>query len=238
VLPYIILYFLPYGYLVNKAFLQMPWHIQIIGHISNITIFITPTLISITVYLAMISRANKLKIPSELGAKGRPQDINTVSAGISIKQCKMNPMVSEQQHNATNPTLNVADETLSSSDTSDIAVAHVEVIHIGDTEPTTLPVRCPASPRTPSAVARSSSLELEAATRAMKTNLLILLLTCLNYSVLAIPSANWKTLVALVAGTVWKCLLPTITTVSNFGPVRELVAVYLQRLVQPRAVSA
>jgi hypothetical protein len=43
---------------------------------------------------------------------------------------------------------------------------------------------------------------------------------------------------ALIFESTMKFLLPTVTTISNFGPVREVVALYLQRMFRQRVPSA
>jgi hypothetical protein len=125
--------------------------------------------------------------------------------------------------------LNVINEASSVSNTDAIEVIGIEVIQIDGTEQNTHP----GIPQTSIPLQRPSSNELEASARAMKTNLLMLILFVLNYTLLLFPSASWRTLMAYICVIVLKFLVPVVTTISNFGPVRELMTVYFQSIFQP-----
>jgi hypothetical protein len=214
--------------MVKKRFVQMPRYIQIIGHISNMIIWNIPVIISIAVYFKIMMRGKNMESVSASIDKNRSQNVNTISAGIIIKRKRLNP-VAQEAHNVAGLTLNVINEASSTSNTNDVEAANVEVIQIQDTEQNSHP----DIPQSSSPQPRISSRELEASARAMKTNLLMLLLFFLNYSLLIIPSMNWTTFMATVFATILKFLIPTVTTISNFGPVRELMTVYLQSIFQP-----
>jgi hypothetical protein len=214
--------------MANKGFHQMPRHIQIIGHVYNIIIWIIPVIISIAVYIKIIRRGKNLAISSTSLDKNRSQHINTISAGIIIQRQRLNPVAQEPQ-NVVGPRLNSINETSSTSNTNAIEVANVEVLQIQDSEQNTYP----SIPQSFSPQPRFSSHKLEASARAMKTNLLMLLLFCLNYSLLIIPSVNWTKFMAFIFATILKFLIPTVTTISNFGPVRELMMAYLHNIIQP-----
>jgi hypothetical protein len=214
--------------MVNKGFSQMPGHIQIIGHISNMIIWMIPVIISIAVYCAVIIRSKNLEPVSASMDKNRSQQINTISAGIEIKRRRLN-LVAPERQNIVGPTLNVINEASSASNTDAIEVIGIEVIQIDGTEQNTHP----GIPQTSIPLQRPSSNELEASARAMKTNLLMLILFVLNYTLLLFPSASWRTLMAYICVIVLKFLVPVVTTISNFGPVRELMTVYFQSIFQP-----
>ncbi len=75
-----------------------------------------------------------------------------------------------------------------------------------------------------------SSPEIDAALRSMKTNLLMLLLFFINTLILFIPHPHWRLFVAGNFESLLKFLLPTVTTISNFGPVKEVVKIYMNNL--------
>jgi hypothetical protein len=70
-LPYITLYFLPYGFGRDKSFAQMPLHIIIIGHISNLTVFSFPVIVSVVVYVKLTREGQRRKLE-------RQQDVFSV----------------------------------------------------------------------------------------------------------------------------------------------------------------
>jgi hypothetical protein len=194
--------------MVKKRFVQMPRYIQIIGHISNMIIWNIPVIISIAVYFKIMMRGKNMESVSASIDKNRSQNVNTISAGIIIKRKRLNP-VAQEAHNVAGLTLNVINEASSTSNTNDVEAANVEVIQIQDTEQNSHP----DIPQSSSPQPRISSRELD--------------------SLLIIPSMNWTTFMATVFATILKFLIPTVTTISNFGPVRELMTVYLQSIFQP-----
>jgi hypothetical protein len=70
--------------------------------------------------------------------------------------------------------------------------------------------------------------EMEAALRSMKTNLLMLLLFMMTGFIFLIPPLEWKMFAAIMFQSFLKLLLPIVTTISNFGPVKEVARIYFE----------
>ena len=66
--------------------------------------------------------------------------------------------------------------------------------------------------------------------RSMKTNLMMLILFFINTLILFIPSAHGKIIIAIVFEAILKLLLPAVTTISNFGPVKDVVKLSWEEL--------
>ena len=79
---------------------------------------------------------------------------------------------------------------------------------------------------------KQSSAEIEALLRSMKTNLMMLLLFFANTFIHFIPSLHGKIAAAIIFEVVLKLLLPTVTIISNFGPVKDIVKLYLENLME------
>ena len=79
---------------------------------------------------------------------------------------------------------------------------------------------------------KQSSAEIKAVLRSMKTNLMMLLLFFANTFILFIPSAHGKIAAAIIFEAILKLLLPTVTIISNFGPVKDIVKLYLENLME------
>lgn len=78
--------------------------------------------------------------------------------------------------------------------------------------------------------AKKNSAEIESALRSMKTNLAMLILffgTCLIF---ALPTVQMKLIIGISYQSILKFVLPTVTMISNFGPIRDVVILYLQNL--------
>ncbi len=69
--------------------------------------------------------------------------------------------------------------------------------------------------------------EIEVALRSMKTNLLMLLLFMMTGFIFLIPPLERKMFTAIMFQSFLKLLLPTVMTISNFGPVKEVARIYL-----------
>ena len=79
---------------------------------------------------------------------------------------------------------------------------------------------------------KQSSAEIEALLRSMKTNLMMLLLFFANTFIHFIPSLHGKIAAAIIFEAVLKLLLPTVTIISNFGPVKDIVKLYLENMME------
>ena len=78
---------------------------------------------------------------------------------------------------------------------------------------------------------RHHRLEIEAALRSMKTNFILLLIFFLNILLMFfLPQNKSAAIVGISLEIVMKFALPTITAISNFGPVKDMIKLYLQSM--------
>ena len=82
------------------------------------------------------------------------------------------------------------------------------------------------------------SAEIESALRSMKTNLMMLVLFFANCLILFLPTVELKLFLGPFYASLLKFLLPTVTTISNFGPIKKVVKLYLQNLMPRRDVES
>jgi hypothetical protein len=237
--PYVILYFLPYGFMVTKSFTQMPGHIQLVVGISNTIIFSTPIIISLTMYI-ILTNAVKKRDHAAADEEDQAPDISSNSSNLKITPWRKNTVAPNKPQDVAIPTLNTINET--SSQSSGIHIIETVTIqtksNIKNIQSSTHPDTCPDDPEEVGRYPHRPSMEIEAALRSMKTNLLMLLLFFLNFFLLLIPYDTWRVFWDLIVQSLLKFVLPTFTTISNFGPVREVVAIYLQRMFHRRVPSA
>ena len=231
-LTYVILYFLPYGFITEKSFTQMPVHIIIAGNASNFIVFSIPIVVSVVVYLVLtkeVQRRRQLEQEEHQEVSVQvisfpPEKFRDVSLDDS-SELELSCSVQDLPY-----PLNMVPEDPEASQ------AH------GDEKKVKKP-RVVLSARTRSnrglkakiegliePKAKQSSAEIEAALRSMKTNLMMLLMFFVNTFILFIPSVHGKIVAAIVFEAILKLLLPTVTTVSNFGPVKDVVKLYLENL--------
>ena len=85
---------------------------------------------------------------------------------------------------------------------------------------------------------KKKNAEIESALRSLKTNLIMLLLFFALCVIIFFPTDEMKHFVWLSYASILKFLLPTVTTISNFGPIREVVKLYLQNLMSRRDVES
>jgi hypothetical protein len=170
----------------------------------------------------------------------QPPDIISNSSDLKITPWRKNTVAPNKPQDVAVPTLNMINET--SSQSADIHIIETVTIqtmsNINGIQSSTHPGSCPDDPEEVGQYPRRPSMEIEAALRSMKTNLLMLLLFFLNCFLLLIPSDTWRMLSSLIVESLLKFVLPTVTTISNFGPVKEVVALYLQRMFHQRVPSA
>ena len=69
-------------------------------------------------------------------------------------------------------------------------------------------------------------IERIAALRSMKTNLLMLLLFLIYGLFTFVPTMKWKMFLFILFESFLKCLMPIVTTLSNFGPVKRVAKIY------------
>jgi len=228
-LPYIILYFLPYGFGRDKSFAQMPLHIIIIGHISNLTVFSFPVIVSVVVYVKLTREGQRRKLE-------RQQDV------FSVQTLPAHPRADTSESNSLDSggytvddlpyPLNVVQESSNRGQSSDQQLGNLETLN-------NLPP-IPAIPKSKSTAGKTgaqissnsgeSNAEIEATLRSMKTNFLMLLLFLLIIFIGFIPSPHWKMFVGCFVQSLIKFFLPIVTTISNFGPVKKVVKAYLENL--------
>jgi hypothetical protein len=239
VAPYIVLYFLPYGFLVNRSFTQMPGHILAIAAISNTSIYSLPIIASVVMYIKLTLSVKQLNL-SLPEVEDHMADLSSKSDDLRHKHWHRNVVAPKSQQSLDVATPNAINEASSEgSDVDDIKViGEPTVNNVSSTVPSNVSAVCHEEPNDAGSVPRRPSMEIEAALRSMKTNLLMLLLFFLNCLLLLIPSDTWRMFAAIIFQSALKFLLPTVTTISNFGPVKEVVAIYLQRMLRPRSPSA
>jgi hypothetical protein len=231
-LPYVVLYFLPYGFIKEKSFTQMPTHIIVIGNVCNFIVFSIPIVISIIMYIILTKEVQRRKSEQE------PQ-IFLIQANTSN-----HPKRSSRQ-SSTNDSSDVGHfvedlpyplNTIQESDESEHKSSKQKTNQTIINNPSALPTRKESKSLSVhiknmvSSKNNQSCAEIEAALRSMKTNLLMLLLFFINTLILFLPHPHWKVFVAGLFESLLKFLLPTITTVSNFGPVKEVVKIYMNNL--------
>ena len=74
---------------------------------------------------------------------------------------------------------------------------------------------------------KKEEIEKLAALRSMKTNLLMVLMFAALGLFTLVPTMKWKLFLFILFETILKCMLPIITTLSNFGPVKNVAKMYL-----------
>ena len=221
-LPYIILYFLPYGFITERSFTQMPKHLIIAASCFNFVIFIIPIIISIVMYIVL---TKKVKQRMENHRK-------SCNISVVLKSLHNNPSASSST------TYNLQDlpyplNTLSINE--NVAVDR-ETRGQGKTRKTesgSIATAADANIEDTleiAAIEKQTCAEIEAALRSMKTNLIMFLFFFVNTFILFIPSEQWRLLIALSFQAVVKFLLPTITMITNFGPVKDVFKMYVNNL--------
>jgi hypothetical protein len=210
----------------------MPTHIIIIGNISNFTVFSTPIIISLVMYVILNrevqqrkqdqgpeilliqaihstssrneNRASSISNTSDVAyfVEDLPYPLNTVEGNV------------ESQGHPSKVTENhiVIDNVVSTSEQNGKKSLKDQFKNLIGSKPD------------------QPSAETDAALRSMKTNLLMMFVFLMNTLIFLIPSPHWKIFVAFLFASLLKLLLPTITTISNFGPVREVVMIYIENL--------
>ena len=86
----------------------------------------------------------------------------------------------------------------------------------------------------------STRLEAErvSALRALKTNLMMILLFVASNLFLLIPSKVWQTYFCIVDTSIQKSLLPIVTTMANFGTVRSVAAQFWNSIVKLKTLNS
>ena len=69
-------------------------------------------------------------------------------------------------------------------------------------------------------------IERDAALRSMKTNLLMLALFIVYGFFPFVPTMKWKLFLLILFESMLKCMMPIVTTLSNFGPVKNVAKMY------------
>ncbi len=202
----------------------MPTHIIIIGNISNFIVFSFPVLISVIVYINLTREGQKRKLEIV-------QEVFSVQTHHSTR-----PRVDNSEASESNSVhcggytvedlpypLNAIQENINHSQHS------VEQFGNPGTSSNLPPFH--AMPETLlSSNGAEPNAEIDATLRSMKTNFLMLLLFLLSTFLFFIPIVYWKMFVACFVQSLIKLFLPTITTISNFGPVKKVVKLYLENL--------
>jgi len=208
----------------------MPTYIIIIGNFSNFLVFSTPIIISVIIYVVLtkvVQRKQLVKEPDIFSictvpsvrnrAVNRENSINNgLDAGYSVEDLPY--------------PLNAIQESIqSNADPSKVTENHITIDNFltSTTQQENKSLRdqlknlISSKPNQPSA-------EIEAALTSMKTNLLMMFLFFINTFILFIPSPHWRMFLASLFESFLKFWLPTATTISNFGPVREVVIIYIE----------
>ena len=68
--------------------------------------------------------------------------------------------------------------------------------------------------------------EKNAALRSMKTNLLMILMIAAAGLTTLAPTMKWKLFSLITFESLLKCILPIVTTLSNFGPTKKVAKMY------------
>jgi len=218
--------------MTEKSFTQMPTHIIVVGNISNFTVFSTPIIISVVVYVILTKDVQQRK--QEQGPENF--SIQTVHSAGTRNENRESSISNTSDvayfvEDLPYP-LNAFEESIEAhGNTSEVTENHIVIDNVVSTSgqkgnkslKDQLKNLISSKPDQPSA-------KIDAALRSLKTNLLMMLLFFMNTLILIIPSPHWKMFVAIVFESILKLLLPTITTISNFGPVREVVMIYIENL--------
>ena len=231
-LPYIIIYHLPYGFITEKSFTQMPTHIILIGNASNFIIFSIPIITSVVIY-KVLTREVKKRISSEqnmsvhviaspINGNGsqymKDSKVSEISYSVEDLPYPLNILPGETQNAMTR---NDSDQHERGSSSK-----QVKRFRVLPTEDEMLEV-CNAENLKRKT---KKNAEIESALRSLKTNLLMLLMFIINCFILFLPSPHWKLFIGITFESILKFMLPTVTTVANFGPIKDVVKMYLQTL--------
>ena len=221
-LPLAILYFLPYGFITEKPFLQMPINIIIIVNAANFAVFCIPIIISIVLYIVLKNKVEKR------------QESHRKSSNLSI--------VHKLQHNnlsiiaSSSYSLQDLPYPLNAPCNKDTAAGSKNIS--GQPELRGQPSGCiPADGNASnendledSTVEKNTCVEIEAALKSMKTNLVMLLFFSVHCFIFLISWAECRILLRLSLESILKFLLPTVTMVANFGPVKDVAKIYINNL--------
>lgn len=226
--PYIILYFLPYGFITEKSFIQMPIHIIFASNCFNFTIFCIPIGISLVIYIVLTKKVEvrlknqrKSSTPSAVHNTERNNlsifsstsySLNDLPYPLNALCDKDTPMCSK---NITGK-LELRGQVKTNIKTSDFNVANGDANIENDFKS--------------SSAEKQACAEIEAALRSMNSNLTMLLLFIINGFILLMPSEQWRLLTTLSFQSILKFVLPTITMVANFGPVKDVFKLYFNNL--------
>ena len=74
---------------------------------------------------------------------------------------------------------------------------------------------------------KKEEIERQAALRSMKTNLLTILLFAALGLFQFVPTIKWKYVLFILFESILKCMIPIVTTLTNFGPVKQVAKMYL-----------
>jgi len=208
----------------------MPVHIIIAGNASNFIVFSFPIVVSVVVYVVLTKEVQRRKRLEQ----AEPE----VSVQVITLPTTRHPDVSSDDSSELDLSCSIRDlpyplnslpEDVESSNhlPSDKKMTAKSLIILTNRSSRSLKAKMKGMVKPK---AEQSSAEIEAALRSMKTNLMMLLLFFANTLILFIPSVHGKIVVAIVFEAVLKLLLPTVTTISNFGPIRDVVRLYWENL--------
>ena len=219
-LPYVILYFLPYGFLTEKTFVEMPIHIIIMVNTANFAVFCIPIIISIVLYIV-------LKKEVEKGQKSQRKSSNIVhnlqhnnlsiicSSSYSLQDLPY-PLNAPCNKDTAAGSKNISGQPELRGQPSGCIPADGNASNENDLEDST--------------VEKNTCVEIEAALKSMKTNLVMLLFFSVHCFIFLISWAECRILLRLSLESILKFLLPTVTMVANFGPVKDVAKIYINNL--------
>ncbi len=218
----------------------MPTHIIVIGNISNFTIFSTPIIISVVVYV-ILTREVQCRKEEQVPEIFSIQTVHSAGTRNENRESSISNTsdVDYFVEDLLYPLNTVEGNVESQGHPSNVTENHITIDNFLTTSTQNvnkslknkLKNLISSKPDQPSA-------ETDAALRSMKTNLLMMLLFFINTLILLIPYPRWKIFVAIFFESLLKLLLPTVTTISNFGPVREVVMIYIEILKEKLMVPS
>ena len=240
VLNFVVLYLLPYGFMVNKTFFELPKAVQLGASLVSLFVFLTPVLVSFVFYYLLLKAKTTNQSEEYNSSSGvhdfsrgnnHPNDNESKGHSISVEEHTVNPRAGNLPY-PLNSLLNVDD------DSEESVPANDPNHHSRLSKQTQLGTgsnkrggHARGNEVINAELMPISNKELEAALRSMKSNFILFLIFFVNILIFYLPESEGKILAGIALEIILKFALPTVTTIANFTPVKDMVKFYFQSLI-------
>ena len=189
----------------------MPINIIIIVNAANFAVFCIPIIISIVLYIVL-----KNKVEKRQESHRKSSNLSIISSSSYSLQDLPYPLNAPCNKDTAAGSKNISGQPELRGQPSGCIPADGNASNENDLEDST--------------VEKNTCVEIEAALKSMKTNLVMLLFFSVHCFIFLISWAECRILLRLSLESILKFLLPTVTMVANFGPVKDVAKIYINNL--------